>query len=154
MKRIIEEDHFQEKDWTKITDIIDDKIFTKNLLKIVVKNWKNRDEKLIDGYSGSLIHLSQIDIALIPSSEVKNVKSENEDYDIGEELKIEYPSWMKNSLSGVKTNMKTKGVNCFFMAILYVISRKVYLTNKDMRNIQKSSTGKELTWETCKKRRN
>ena len=102
---------------------------------------------MIDGYSWEFDSLSQIDITLIQSSEVKNVKSENEDYDIGEELVIEYPSWMKNKLSGLKTNMKTNGVNCFLMAILYVISRKVYLTNNDIEEYSKMFNWKGIDIE-------
>ena len=123
--------------WQKITDITDDKKIFKEFVEPKIADWKYRDEKLVDGYAWTLISCSQIDLTVIPSTEVDNVEGENEDYEIGDEYVVEYPSWMRNSQSGVKIEIHSNGKNCFFMSVLYAYSGKKYLSKKDIDTYSK-----------------
>ena len=123
----------KKANWEKITDITNDDLVFKEFIEPRINDWKYRDEKLTDGYAWTLVSVSEIVITFLPSSEVGNAESENIDFDIGDEFVVQYPSWMINSMSGVKTTMKkTNGNNCFFMAILYAYSHKKYLSEADI----------------------
>ena len=126
----------KKANWEKITDITnDDKVF-KEFFEPRINDWKYRDEKLVDGYAWTLVSVSEIVITFLPSSEENNVTSANLDFDIGDNFIVQYPSWMTNSMSGVKTVMKKNGKNCFFMAIIhayaYIKRNKHHLSNADI----------------------
>jgi len=119
----------KKANWEKITDITNDDLVFKEFIEPRINHWKYKDEKLTYGYAWTLVSVSEIVITFLPSTEVKNAESENIDFDIGDEFVVQYPSWMINSMSGVKTTMKkTNGSNCFFMAILFrhILTKSIF----------------------------
>ena len=119
----------KKANWEKITDITNDDLVFKEFIEPRINDWKYRDEKLTDGYAWTLVSVSEIVITFLPLTEVKNAESERIDFDIRDEFVVQYPSWMINSMSGVKTTMKkTNGSNCFFMAILFrhILTKSIF----------------------------
>ena len=73
-----------------------------------------------DGYSWILESVSEIIFTFVPASDEMNILSDSEDFDIGEDFIISYPTWIKHAKSGVKTNLKKRnGRKCFVLSVIY-----------------------------------
>ena len=60
----------------------------KEFIQPRIQDWKNRYEKLVDGYSWILESVSEIIFTFVPASDEMNILSDNEDFDIGEDYII------------------------------------------------------------------
>ena len=113
----------------------------------MIADWKNRDEKLGDGYDWIYESISQLDFTFIPSNEVPNIESKNLDFEIGELDSLEYPSSMKHYKSGLITQMNLKGKYCFYKSVIYAVAGKTEFADQEIQEIAKRFNWKGVNKE-------